>query len=67
MTRTIILIAAWLLLLSKNADAQSDRQQIQELLQTFMKALKDKDSLTMYSLFINSPVTWVRVWKPTTL
>jgi CubicO group peptidase (beta-lactamase class C family) len=67
MLRTIILIAALLLLLSDKAAAQSDRQQIQELLQTFMKALKEKDSLTMYSLFINSPVTWVRVWKPTTL
>jgi CubicO group peptidase (beta-lactamase class C family) len=67
MKRTIILITALLLVLSNKADAQSDRQQIQELLQTFMKALKDKDSLTMYSLFINSPVTWVRVWKPTTL
>lgn len=67
MKRTIILIAALLLFLSDKANAQSDRQQIQELLQTFMKALKDKDSITMFSLFINSPVTWVRVWKPTTL
>lgn len=67
MKRTIVLIVALLLFLSNKADAQTDRQQIQELLRTFMKALKDKDSLTMYSLFINSPVTWVRVWKPTTL
>jgi CubicO group peptidase (beta-lactamase class C family) len=43
-----------------------NRQQIIDLLQTFMKSIENKDSITMYSLFADAPVTWVGVYQPLT-
>ncbi len=44
----------------------SDKQQIEGLLHTFMESIKTRDSITMYSLFADVPVTWVGVYQPIT-
>lgn len=44
----------------------NDKQQIEDLLQTFMKSIETKDSIAMYSLFADVPVTWVGVYQPIT-
>jgi len=42
----------------------NNNQQIENLLQTFMKSIETRDSITIYSLFADSPVTWVGVYQP---
>lgn len=44
----------------------SEKQKIENILQIFMECIETKDSLKMYSLFHNGPVTWVGVYKDTT-
>ncbi len=44
----------------------STRQEAYELLNAFMQAISDKDSVGMYGLFAKVPVTWVGVRRPRT-
>lgn len=44
-----------------------DNEQIRSLLDTFMTAIKTRDSSAMFSLFADVPVTWVGAWKSETL
>lgn len=44
-----------------------DNEQIRFLLDTFMTAIKTRDSNSMFSLFADVPVTWVGAWQPHTL
>ncbi|GMQ30744.1 serine hydrolase domain-containing protein [Algoriphagus confluentis] len=44
----------------------TDQEQIRELLKTFMECIRTRDTLTMFSLFADAPVTWIGVWKPET-
>lgn len=45
-------------------EASSEQQQIRQLLNTFMDCIPTRDTLTMFSLFADAPVTWIGVWKP---
>ncbi|MBL7758649.1 MAG: hypothetical protein JNL59_14675, partial [Chitinophagaceae bacterium] len=49
------------------AQQQQDNEAIKSLLSTFMTAIKTRDSITMFSLFADVPVTWVGAWQPATL
>ncbi len=44
----------------------NDKQEIEQLMKTFMNAIEKKDSITLFSLFADVPVTWVGVWQPVT-
>lgn len=44
----------------------NDKQQIEQLLQLFMTSIEKKDTSTLFSLFVDVPVSWVAVWKPET-
>lgn len=44
----------------------SSHKEINILLSDFMKAIQNRDSVSMYSFFADVPVTWVGVWKPAT-
>lgn len=44
----------------------NNKQQINILLKTFMKSIETRDSIIMYSLFAETPVTWVGVYQPNT-
>lgn len=45
----------------------NDKEQIEQLLHLFMTSIEKKDTSTLYSLFVDVPVSWVAVWKPETL
>lgn len=45
----------------------ANKEKIKNLLQTFMDCIETKDSLKMYKLFHNGPVTWVGVYKEASL
>lgn len=48
-------------------NVQSNNEtQIKVLLNTFMESIETRDSITMYSLFADVPVTWVGVYQPVT-
>lgn len=61
----IILSFASIILLSLSAYCQteksSNKQEIKQVLQTFMECLVKKDSIKFYSLFHTDPVVWVGV------
>ncbi|MBO9561498.1 MAG: beta-lactamase family protein [Niastella sp.] len=61
---SIILIILTLSTTAQNGT--SDKQKIQQLLNTFMQAITDKDSTAMYSLFADAPVTWAGIYQPLT-
>lgn len=44
----------------------SDKQEIEQLLQSFTSAIEKKDTTTLLSLFADVPVTRVGVWGPAT-
>ena len=44
----------------------NNKQQIDILLKTFMKCIETRDSITLYSLFAETPITWVGVYQPDT-
>ncbi len=46
--------------------AGNDKQEIEQLMKTFMNSIEKKDSTTLFSLFADVPVTWVGVWQPVT-
>lgn len=48
------------------AEPDTDKQEIEQLLQVFMSAIEKKDSSTLFSLFAPIPISWVAVWKPDT-
>ncbi|TWI85778.1 CubicO group peptidase (beta-lactamase class C family) [Lacibacter cauensis] len=44
----------------------TDKEQIEQLLQLFMTSIEKKDTSTLFSLFVDVPISWVAVWKPET-
>lgn len=44
----------------------NDKEQIEQLLHLFMTSIEKKDTSTLFSLFVDVPVSWVAVWKPET-
>lgn len=53
--------------ISAQQNPDQDNEQIKSLLNTFMTAIKTRDSSSMFSLFADVPVTWVGAWQPYTL
>ncbi|TWI80127.1 CubicO group peptidase (beta-lactamase class C family) [Lacibacter cauensis] len=49
------------------ANPNTDKQQIEHLLHLFMNSIEKKDTGTLFSLFVDVPISWVAVWKPETL
>lgn len=69
MKKIYALVVVIALVMDVNAQRNPDRdnEQIVSLLDTFMAAIKTRDSNSMFSLFADVPVTWVGAWQPHTL
>lgn len=65
MKKVVILLLV--IVQSFTGHSQSDVKEIEKLLQTFMTAISSRDSVTMYSLFVDAPVTWVGAWQEASL
>jgi CubicO group peptidase (beta-lactamase class C family) len=67
MKRFYVLVIGFTQAFTMAAQQQQDNEAIKSLLSTFMTAIRTRDSVTMFSLFADVPVTWVGAWQPATL
>ncbi|RNL86295.1 class A beta-lactamase-related serine hydrolase [Sinomicrobium pectinilyticum] len=67
--RNFLFIILYLLLYTgcfAQSSQLNNKQQIEDLLRSFMESIETKDSIKMYSLFADVPITWVGVYQPVT-
>lgn len=69
MKKTIILLIVNYVLAQNvfcQSTSSSEKDKINSILSEFMQCIETKDSVKMYNLFHNGPVTWIGVYKETT-
>ncbi|MCE2734024.1 MAG: hypothetical protein ACOVOF_04770 [Chryseotalea sp.] len=62
MKTILTLIFSFLSLTAAAQVEQDNKQKIQQVLNTFMRCISNKDSTTFYSLFHQDPVVWIGVF-----
>lgn len=69
MKKTIILLIVNYVLAQNvfcQSTSSSEKDKINSILSEFMQCIETKDSVKMYNLFYNGPVTWIGVYKEAT-